>query len=38
MKLMMNIYFYDKKYLLDNKAVFMETFTNGDYCEVIKGH
>ena len=36
-KLYMNIYFYDKLYLLDNKAVFMESFTNGDYCPVIRG-
>ena len=36
MKLLFNIYFYDKQYLLDEKAVFMETFTNGDYCPVIK--
>ena len=36
MKLLFNIYFYDKQYLLDEKAVFMETFTNGDYCEAIK--
>ena len=36
MKLLFNIYFYDKQYLLDEKAVFMETFTNGDYCSVIK--
>ena len=35
-KLIMNMYFYDKQYLLDDKAVFMETFTNGDYCEVVK--
>ena len=35
-KLYMNMYFYDKLYLLDDKAVFMETFTNGDYCPVIK--
>ena len=35
--LYMNIYFYDKLYLLDDKAVFMETYTNGDYCPVIKG-
>ena len=31
-----NIFFYDKLYLLDDKAVYMETFTNGDYCPVIK--
>ena len=31
-----NIYFYDKQYLLDDKAVFMETFTNGDYCAAVK--
>ena len=36
MRLLFNIYFYDKQYLLDEKAVFMETFTNGDYCSVIK--
>ena len=36
MKLLMNIYFYDKQYLLDDKAVFMETFTNGDYYEAVK--
>ena len=30
-----NIFFYDKLYLLDDKAVYMETFTNGDYCPVI---
>ena len=36
-KLYMNIYFYDKLYLLDDKAVFMESFTNGDYCPVIRG-
>ena len=36
-KLYMNIYFYDKLYLLDYKAVFMESFTNGDYCPVIRG-
>ena len=35
--LYMNIYFYDKLYLLDDKAVFMETYTNGDYCPVIRG-
>ena len=34
--LLMNIYFYDKLYLLDDKSVFMETFTNGDYCEAVK--
>ena len=36
LKLFMNIYFFDKTYMLDNKAIFMETFTNGDYCEAIK--
>ena len=36
MQLYKNIYFYDKQFLLDDKAVFMETFTNGDYCEVMK--
>ena len=35
--LYMNMYFYDKLYLLDDKAVFMESFTNGDYCPVIRG-
>ena len=35
-KLYMNMYFYDKLYLLDDKAVFMETYTNGDYCPVIR--
>ena len=35
-KLFMNMYFYDKLYLLDDKAVFMETYTNGDYCSVIR--
>ena len=35
-QLLMNMYFYDKQYLLDDKAVFLETFTNGDYCEVVK--
>ena len=34
--LLKNIYFYDKQYLLDDKAVFMETFTNGDYCAAVK--
>ena len=36
MNLLKNIYFYDMQYLLDDKAVFMETFTNGDYCEAVK--
>ena len=36
MKLIMNMYFYDEKYLLDDKAIFMETFTNGDYCDAVK--
>ena len=36
MNLIKNIFFYDMQYLLDDKAVFMETFTNGDYCEVVK--
>ena len=36
-KLYMTIFFYDKLYLIDDKAVFMETYTNGDYCPVIKG-
>ena len=31
-KLYANVFFYDKKYLLDDKAVFMEKFENGDYC------
>ena len=35
-KLLMNIYFYDLRYLLDDKAVFMETLTNGDYCDAVK--
>ena len=35
-KLYMNMFFYDKLYLLDDKAVFMETYTNGDYCPVIR--
>ena len=35
-KLLKNIYFYDKQYLLDDKAVFMEIFSNGDYCEAVK--
>ena len=35
-KLYMNMFFYDKLYLLDDKAIFMETFTNGDYCPVIR--
>ena len=34
--LLKNIYFYDKQYLLDDKAVFMETYTNGDYCDAVK--
>ena len=34
--LYMNMFFYDKLYLLDDKAVFMETYTNGDYCPVIR--
>ena len=24
------------QYLLDDKAIFMESFTNGDYCDVVK--
>ena len=35
-KLLMNMYFYDMQYLLDDKAIFMESFTNGDYCDVVK--
>jgi hypothetical protein len=34
--LLKNIYFYDLQYLLDDKPIFMETFTNGDYCEAVK--
>ena len=36
MNLLKNIYFYDLQYLLDDKVVFMETLTNGDYCDAVK--
>ena len=31
-----NIYFYEQKFLLDDNAIFIDTFENGDYCTPIK--
>ena len=35
-ELFKNIFFYNQKFLLDDNAVFIDTFENGDYCEPIK--
>ena len=31
-----NIFLYEQKFLLDNNAIFVDTFENGDYCSPIK--
>ena len=31
-----NIFFYEQKFLLDNKTLYMDTFEKGDYCDPIK--
>ena len=31
-----NIFLYEQKFLLDDKAIFIDTFENGDYCNPIK--
>ena len=33
-----NIYIFNQKYLLDDNAIFVDTFERGDYCEPIKAN
>ena len=33
-----NIYIYNQKFLLDDNAIFIDTYETGDYCQPIKAH